>query len=165
MTAVRGSAHTIVVFLAALALAAPATALEPGVFVDPGSPAGKEYSFPLSVLRGEGTGHAAPAGAAQPLFGVGINPTVRAGTGGTTARSPSKVTAPLRHRHRHSRARSHPATGPTAGDNSRGRRGATALASLVRPSSGVPEIALIAVVLLFVAVASGAGIAAARRRS
>jgi hypothetical protein len=58
----------------AWAMAAPAAALEPGVFVDPGSPAGKEYSIPLSVLRGAASGHAPLGAQPQPLFGQGIGP-------------------------------------------------------------------------------------------
>lgn len=54
--------------------AAPAAALEPGVFADPGSPAGKEYIAPLSALRGDGSGHPAIEGQPQPLFGSGITP-------------------------------------------------------------------------------------------
>jgi hypothetical protein len=58
----------------ALAFAAPALALEPGVHVDPGSPAGKEYAIPLSALRAAGSGRAAIEGVEQPLFGLGVRP-------------------------------------------------------------------------------------------
>jgi hypothetical protein len=67
---------------AALALvvacdAAPALALEPGVHLDPGSPAEKEYVLRLNQARqtgapahGEGSGE----GSAPNLFGAGITP-------------------------------------------------------------------------------------------
>ena len=54
-----------------LILAAPAVAQEDGVFVDPDSPAGKEYAIPLEEARRHGAGGGAP-GASQPLFGAGI---------------------------------------------------------------------------------------------
>ena len=138
------SAHAIVVPVAALAFAAPAAALQSGVFVDPGSPAGKEYAFPLSVLRGQGAGHVSPTDAAEPLFGVGISPVARAGTGSAATR-----------RSANSGAASVPGRG----------RPDTVLASLVRPSSVVPQITLITVALVLVGAAFGAGIAVARRRS
>jgi hypothetical protein len=55
-----------------LSAAQAAFALAPGVFVNPNSPAGKEYSFPLGVLRGQGAGRPASGRATAPLFGVGI---------------------------------------------------------------------------------------------
>jgi hypothetical protein len=52
-----------------------ATDLEPGVHVDPGSPAAKEYALPLNQARRTG---AAPASHESPpeaaLFGAGIKP-------------------------------------------------------------------------------------------
>ena len=56
---------------ACLLLAAPAVAQEDGVFVDPDSPAGKEYAIPLEEARRHGAGGGAP-GTGQPLFGAGI---------------------------------------------------------------------------------------------
>ena len=56
---------------ACLILAAPAVAQEDGVFVDPDSPAGKEYAIPLEEARRHGAGGGAP-GTGQPLFGAGI---------------------------------------------------------------------------------------------
>jgi hypothetical protein len=47
-----------------------------GVYVDPDSPAGKEYALPLDAARGNvsgGGGSAAPGGDAPPLFGAGIS--------------------------------------------------------------------------------------------
>ena len=74
----RMSARFAVVLAVALAagwaLTGTAAALEPGVFVDPGSPAGKEYGVPLSDLRGDASGHAPVGNEAPPLFGIGISP-------------------------------------------------------------------------------------------
>jgi hypothetical protein len=149
-------AHTAVAFVAVLVLAQPAMALPPGVYIAPGSPAGKEYSFPLSVLRGDAGGHTGPGGTAEPLFGVGVKPVVRRGAGSAKAHRARNAAAARRHRRAH---------GTAASVNQGGRHRDAVLASIVRPSSDVPQIVLIAVVLLVVAVASGAGIAAARRRS
>jgi hypothetical protein len=75
-----------------LILAAPAVAQVDGVFVDPDSPAGKEYAIPLEEARRHGAGGGAP-GAGQPLFGAGIEraaPTVegakaQGGAGGSAS--------------------------------------------------------------------------------
>ncbi len=48
-----------------------ATGLEPGVHVDPGTPAAKQYALPLSQAREMGRGGAG-AGASSSLFGAGI---------------------------------------------------------------------------------------------
>src|SRR5689334_18685292 len=56
-------------------LATPAPALEPGVHVDPGSPAGKEYSLPLGQARQTGGGSGSSTGNENSnLFGAGIKP-------------------------------------------------------------------------------------------
>src|SRR3954447_17654356 len=62
----------LVVITGASATAQPVAAQEPGVFVDPGSPAGKEYAFPLDVQRAAAVGRDAVRDVAQPRFGVGI---------------------------------------------------------------------------------------------
>jgi hypothetical protein len=71
----------IALILAALA-APPASAQEDGVFVDPESPAGKEYAVPLEEARRQASGASAgdsrgDGGGGQPLFGVGIEPVPR----------------------------------------------------------------------------------------
>jgi hypothetical protein len=49
--------------------------LQTGVHVDPGSPAGKEYQFPVTGARSEAAGGGQASGsAAPPLFGVGVTP-------------------------------------------------------------------------------------------
>src|SRR3954451_13406357 len=60
------------VVVGASATARPAAGQEPGVVIDPASPAGKEYAFPLDVQRAAAVGKDAGQGVPQPLFGVGI---------------------------------------------------------------------------------------------
>lgn len=68
-----------VVTLAAAAASWPAlivqsaAALEPGVHVDPGSPAAKEYALPVSQAREAGEGGGSES-AHEQLFGAGIKP-------------------------------------------------------------------------------------------
>jgi hypothetical protein len=57
-----------------------AAALEPGVHVDPGSPAAKEYALPLSQARGTGSTSSPQTGPEGTLFGAGITPP---GSGGS----------------------------------------------------------------------------------
>ncbi len=68
--------------LSCLALSAPALGLEPGVHVDPGSPAAKQYSLPLNQARQTGAGPAGHEGSSANVpFGAGIKPP---GTGGSS---------------------------------------------------------------------------------
>jgi hypothetical protein len=74
-----------------LVLAAPASAQQGGVFVDPDSPAGKEYAIPIEQARRQASGSpggsaAEPGGrAAQaPLFGAGITREGASGGGGSS---------------------------------------------------------------------------------
>jgi hypothetical protein len=87
MNATRTSMVVATALLAAScsAVAAPAAAgLEPGVHVDPGSPAAKEYALPLSQGRQTGAGSAS-GGGSETQFGAGIKPP---GSGGPGSRSP-----------------------------------------------------------------------------
>jgi hypothetical protein len=71
--------------LAMCLLAPPAVAasgLEPGVHVDPGSPAEKEYVLPLNQARQTGAGRSS-GGHSTTLFGTGITPP--RGGGGASA--------------------------------------------------------------------------------
>ena len=75
MRAVGGSVGggSILLFLLLAPAAFAGAGLEPGVHVDPGSPAGKEYALPLSQARqtgGQGNG----ANAEGTLFGAGVKP-------------------------------------------------------------------------------------------
>lgn len=64
----------------ALAIACPlapaqaASGLEPGVHVDPGSPAAKEYALPLNQARQTGSTSPSQPGSEGALFGAGIKP-------------------------------------------------------------------------------------------
>ena len=70
---------------------ASTTSLQPGVHVDPGSPAGKEYQIPVAGARGETGGGGQTGSSSPPLFGVGVTPGSPS-TGSTTA-SPGSTAA------------------------------------------------------------------------
>lgn len=63
-----------------------AIAAQPGVHIDPGSPAGKQYAIPIVSARGEAGGQTGSQ--SPPAFGVGITPPsggqTKAITGGRT---------------------------------------------------------------------------------
>jgi hypothetical protein len=85
MRAARVSAFITVAALAAgtsAPLAAPALALEPGVHIDPGSPAAKEYALPVNQARGTGSGGEGSGGSSEKLFGAGIKPPSSGSSGG-----------------------------------------------------------------------------------
>jgi hypothetical protein len=161
----------VAAFVGAAAAAAPAVALEPGVFVDPSSPAGKEYSFPLDALRGSAVGHSAPQGVSQPLFAVGIahpGPTsLRSGgsskgsrrTGGSSKGAASVAGSPAHRGVASSPAASNAARGSGARSAQR-----AAVQSLIRTSAPAPQVALIAVPVLLAGLALGAALATIRRR-
>ncbi len=90
--------------------ASPAQAnagLPPGVHIDPGSPAAKEYAIPLSAARQTGAGSG--GGSSSSLFGAGIAPrgpgsppnahSGTAGRGGATKISAGGSAAGLRAEH------------------------------------------------------------------
>jgi hypothetical protein len=58
-----------------------ASGLEPGVHVDPGSPAAKEYALPLNQARQTGSEPSSQTNSEGALFGAGIKPP---GAGGST---------------------------------------------------------------------------------
>lgn len=64
---------------------------EPGVIVDPQSPAGVEYAIPLDQGRhhGGGPGHHGSGAASQELFGAGIKPSGGSGSGSGSSGSGS----------------------------------------------------------------------------
>ena len=80
----------IPLFLAAVA-APPAGAQQDGVFVDPESPAGKEYAVPLDQARGEASGQVGSASGNAALFGEGIEP---AGGGSAASRNGDRAGKP-----------------------------------------------------------------------
>lgn len=79
--------NALLMLLCGLAVAAPvASAQDDEVFVDPGSPSGKEYALPLDQARQQGASESqkAPSAAARgnaPLFGEGVGGE-RSATGG-----------------------------------------------------------------------------------
>ena len=145
-----------------------AAALEPGVFVDPGSPAGKEYGVPLSDLRGAASGHAPVGNEAPPLFGIGISP---AGASGAAERAAARGGL---HRSR----RPHPVGGrrpvgamPASGVSAAGTGppgGASAvsgapLAGLTRHGSSAPAVILLEGLVVLGGLGAGAALIGARR--
>jgi hypothetical protein len=75
----------LLVTLAVTSLAPAAAAQEEGVFVDPDSPAGKEYAIPLEQARRDAAGGGKPGhgseGGGESLFGAGIEPAEGGGWG------------------------------------------------------------------------------------
>jgi hypothetical protein len=69
------TASVVSLIVTVMLIAAPAAVgLEPGVHVDPHSPSGTEYSFPLGSTRQQLGGHSSAGASAGsgPLFGVGL---------------------------------------------------------------------------------------------
>jgi hypothetical protein len=93
MRAARASALLVTVATLATICSTPfaqrAAALEPGVQVDPGSPAAKEYALPVGQARrtGRASSPSSPAqesaeATSEPLFGAGIAPAGGSGSSG-----------------------------------------------------------------------------------
>jgi hypothetical protein len=137
----------------ALVAPAPAAALPPGVYATPGSPAGKEYAFPLGSQRGQAVGHVSPSGTDEPLFGVGISPPA-ASAHGARSRVPVLSSAAARRDQALRLRRASSALGASR----------LALASLERPRSTTSQIALITAAVLLGAVALGGALELVRRR-
>lgn len=158
--------------VAALVVSAPAAALEKGVYIDPGSPAGKAYAIPLTVLRQQANGHIKPGGIA-PSFGKGITPARSDHGTGTTAPATSAGAAAahnasrVNHRraaHRHRAA--HKAATAKQGKAAASVRVADKLASasLVHPHSTAVPVLLISTLVLLGGLALGGVLRAVRRR-
>ena len=144
--------------------------LEPGVHVDPGSPAGKQYQIPISSARSEAAGGAGGTNGTAPAFGVGIT------SGGSGPGSGSSGGAAAGSAH-------HARSGATAGRNrhraaSAGSAGSTAAAVTGAANSnadltGVPSSSgeggsgawpvLAAGGLLVLVIGGGGGLALRRR--
>jgi hypothetical protein len=151
----RSAVALAIALVGTWAVPGPAAALEPGVFVDPGSPAGKEYSVPLSVLRGSASGHPAVEDEAQPLFGIGITP-VRAGGA-----------APAREHGRPDRtaAGGGGPTAPPGGATGAGSARSTVLAGIsTSEGSATPAVALFVALVVLGGLGLGAVLVAVRRR-
>lgn len=149
------------------ALTGTASALSPGVFVDPGSPAGKEYGVPLSDLRGAAAGHVPSGNETPPLFGVGISPARGAAGPTAAARGGSPRSRPDRAVTRgHAGGATHAAnsglagTGPTGSSPVNG----SVLAELTSHGSSAPAVILITGLIVLGGFGLGAALVAARRR-
>lgn len=160
--------------VAALVVSAPAAALEKGVYIDPGSPAGKAYAIPLSVLRGQANGHIKPGGV-EPAFGKGITPaSTDHGTGSTQAAATAGAAAAAhraaRVRHAKAHARRHRAARrATAAQRQNAVRSVRvadklAAASVVHPHSTAMPILLLSALVLLGGLALGGVLRAVRRR-
>lgn len=80
---------SVVVAPVALAANGPSS----GVHIDPGSPAGKQYSVPIAVARGEASGQPPGRGSASPpSFGAGVQAATTPAVG-TPRSNPRRATA------------------------------------------------------------------------
>jgi hypothetical protein len=168
----RGRGISAIAVVVCAAFAAPAAANSP-IHIDPGSPAGKQYSIPLWVLRGEGNGQQSPEGSpAPPSFGVGIAPANalgRNGAGSTGAGRSSGAGAGGAGGHRSgpTGAAGHSGSGPSGGAGGNGANGSlspAAIRQLIRQQTSTPETTLIAVAVLVAGLLLGAALLLARRR-
>lgn len=144
--------------------------LPPGVHVDPGSPAGKEYQIPVASARSLSAGQkGSSSGANPPLFGVGVtsarahsSTTTTAGAAagggfGTTAGSGSRTAAGRsahRRVHRHRRRSASTGSLPTASRSTR--------ADAAQPG-GESWLPLVAGGALVLVVGGGGGLGLRRR--
>ena len=145
----------LVALVVALASAGAAAAQEPGVTLDPDTPAGREYAFPLDVHRAAAVGRDAVEGTPQPLFGVGI-----ARASDRSARSGA---------HRSGSESGQTSKPRPAGGAASSRPGETApqgaaLLELSRPRSTTTEVGFIVLAVVLGGLAVGAVIAVAARR-
>jgi hypothetical protein len=60
------------------------TKLQPGVHIDPGSPAAKQYQIPINSARSETAGKSKSNSSSPPLFGQGVTPSGGSGSGGAS---------------------------------------------------------------------------------
>jgi hypothetical protein len=147
-----------------LAAGAPATALaqspSPGVHVDPGSPAAKQYAIPLATARG------APPGAGTPstLFGQGIT-SATSGTQSTATSSTGSASSLPRHAGKAAAHRPH----PTGQGRTARRRVAIQQVStppalkVLHPGSGSGAVWMIGLAGLVIVLGSAGGVLAAGR--
>lgn len=144
-----------------------AKGLPPGVHIDPGSPAGKQYQIPVASARSFAAGQkGSDSGANPPLFGVGVTPArapappaagAAAGSGsGTTAAGGSRATrGSAARRSTHRPRHRHPGPAATDGSLTPGLRATRADTSQPGGEGWLPLVAGGALVLL---VAGGGGL-------
>ncbi len=138
----RARATTLASAIALVSYALGATnasALQPGVYASPGSPAGKEYAIPLPSARGQGTGKPVTPGQPGPLFGVGISPPAKGhtATGSAKPRSAGSKSQPRGHRRRGAGS-----VAAATGAGGRNQVSPQEIASLTHQGSAVPQVAL-----------------------
>jgi hypothetical protein len=164
-------AFLAVVLTGVLAVAAsPAlagTTTSPGVHVDPGSPAGKQYQIPITSARGETAGQSPNSSSGStPTFGSGVTPSSSGASSTPTATtaSPSGRASAA-----HRRAAGRPGHASTHGKNgatsavtvtTQANRQATTQSNQVGSGSWLPLAAGGALVLLL---GCGGGLALKRR--
>jgi hypothetical protein len=160
----------MVVSAGAGAAAGPAAALQPGVFLDPSSPAGKEYAFPLDTQRGIAAGHPnPPQGVDQPLFGVGIGP-AGAGAGGSISGGSARVSSGSRSgasgsaQHRPNATRGRRANRTSHESSGQSPLNRADIQELAHPRGSGSQIALIALPVILGGLLVGAAIAVTERR-
>jgi hypothetical protein len=116
------------VAVAACLAATPAIAkgpVPPGVHIDPGSPAGKQYQIPIPAARQEtsgATGSGSGASANPPLFGVGVNSPASGSTGGRVAPRRARNATAKRKTARRNTVRGKAAPARTVRSGTRSRR-------------------------------------------
>src|SRR3954447_13876145 len=156
----------LVAIVVPLATAGAAAAGEPGVTVDPDSPAGREYAFPLDTHRAAAVGRDAVQGAAQPLFGVGIR---RAGarasdrSARSSASSASSTSSTSRSGSKRT-SRSRPSGGAASPRRGAAAPHGAALVELSQPRSTTADVGLIVLAVVLGGLAAGAVFAVAARR-
>lgn len=172
MRAVVGAVIALVTLsIPQMALASGST-LQPGVHVDPGSPAGKEYQIPVVGARTEAAGGTQGQGGSPPLFGVGVTPSGASATSATSATSgagqpASAASGPPSGSSSATRtagARPHPRTHTLASSSPSANDPLSAVASRAPGTSGSPAaggsgwIALVAGGLLVLVLGGGGGL-------
>src|SRR3954447_12831094 len=91
--------HTLIVAALLLGVVAPLAhaqgSPEPGVSVDPDSPAGKEYALPVPSARQEAQGKTKKKSESAPLFGQGVHSSTpkKTQSPATTSASPPSTTS------------------------------------------------------------------------
>jgi hypothetical protein len=143
------------------------TATSPGVHVDPGSPAGKQYQIPITSARGETAGQSphSTSGSA-PTFGSGVTPSSSSAPRTPTATTASPATRASAARRSAAGRDGHAAThgkngaAPPVTVTTQANRQATTQSNQVGSSSWLPLAAGGALVLL---IGCGGGLALKRR--
>lgn len=139
---------------------AGAARAEPGVHVDPQSPAGVEYAIPLHSGRqpgGHGTTGGRAAGSSGTLFGAGITP-----PSGSASKPGSRSSNSARGTHTRPDAVGGASGGRSAKAGSAGGGSAVPVSASAHYSPTAPVVALIGAILL---VGGGLGLLARRRSS